>query len=243
MRISASLCLLLSALIVGSVEPCFCASREKQDYLTLRHEMVISQLQKRGINSKRVLTASGETPRHLFVPEKYRESAYGDFPLPIGHGQTIPQPYICALMTELLEPKPQDTAMEVGTGSGYQAALLSRIVRWVYTVEIIPPLADTAKSSLDQLGYRNITVRTGDGYFGWDSHAPFDCIVVTAVATHIPPPLIQQLKAGGKMVIPIGNPFRVQNLMLVEKSEQGEVRSRTILPVRFAPLIRHWKPP
>lgn len=243
MRCKVPLYFVLIALLAMVPISSFGASKYGHYYQALRSKMVTSQLVSRGIKNKAVLAAFRGTPRHRFVSEKYKESAYGDFPLPIGHGQTIPQPYICALMTELLQPETHDRALEVGTGSGYQAALLSHIVKRVYTVEIIPPLADAAKICLNQIGYKNITINAGDGYFGWKENAPFDCIVVTAVATHIPPPLIQQLKKGGRMVIPIGNPFHVQKLMLIEKSEKNEVRSKSVLPVRFAPMIRQWKPP
>ncbi len=217
------------------------AQGDSERYKRLRYQRVEQQLVERGIKDEKVLKAIRDVPRHLFVPDKYRESAYGDFPLPIGYGQTIPQPYIGALMTELLDPKEGDVALEVGTGSGYQAAVLGRIVSKVYTIEIIPPLGKAAKERFEILGYKNVTVKVGDGYFGWKAHAPFDCIIVTAVNTHVPPPLIQQLKKGGKMAIPIGNPFQIQNLMLIEKSAEGEIKTKNVLPVRFAPLIRKWR--
>jgi len=200
--------------------------------------MVNQQIAKRGIYNQKVLQAMRDVPRHLFVPEKRQKSAYGDFPLPIGYGQTISQPYIVALMTELLKPEKYDVALEVGTGSGYQAAVLSRIVNTVYTVEIITPLGKAAKKRLSDLGYKNIIVKVGDGYFGWEQYAPFDCIIVTAASDHIPPPLIKQLKNGGKMAIPVGKPFQVQKLMVVEKSEKGEIRIKNILSVRFVPFRR-----
>lgn len=184
----------------------------------------------------RVKRALQEVPRHLFVPPAYRAYAYANRPLPIGHGQTISQPYIVALMTELLEPKPEHVVLEIGTGSGYQAAVLSRLVRQVYTVEIIEPLAKQARARLAELGYANVEVRLGDGYYGLEEHAPFDGIVVTAAASHIPPPLVQQLKPGGKMVIPVGGQFLTQSLMLVEKNLQGGVFTRQLLPVSFVPL-------
>jgi protein-L-isoaspartate(D-aspartate) O-methyltransferase len=187
---------------------------------------------------KRVMDALRTIPRHLFVPEGLRGSAYENRPLPIGHGQTISQPYIVALMTDLLNVKPGDTVLEVGTGSGYQAAILSPLVKNVYTVEIIAPLAQQAAARLQSLGYRNVIVRHADGYNGWKEHAPFDAIIVTAAATHIPPPLIQQLKPGGRMIIPVGGPFATQSLMLVEKTAAGKVRTRSMLPVSFVPLTR-----
>ena len=214
---------------------------DKANEKKLRDGMVEKQLVERGIKEPRVLQAIRTIPRHLFVPEKYTESAYGDFPLPIGYGQTIPQPYIGALMSELLEAKKTDVALEIGTGSGYQAAVLGPIVKEVYTIEIIPQLGEAAGKRFEKLGFKNITLKIGDGYLGWNDHAPFDRIIVTAVTTHVPPPLIQQLKNGGKMVIPIGNPFQIQNLMLIEKSDEGTITTRSILPVRFAPLIHQWK--
>jgi protein-L-isoaspartate(D-aspartate) O-methyltransferase len=184
----------------------------------------------------RVMNALRTIPRHLFVPEDLRGAAYVNRPLPIGHGQTISQPYIVALMTDLLRVDANDVVLEVGTGSGYQAAVLSPLVKQVYTVEIVPPLAQQATTRLRTLGYKNVTVRHADGYNGWPEAAPFDAIIVTAAATHIPPPLIQQLKAGGRMIIPVGGPFATQSLMLVEKTAAGKVRTRQVLPVRFVPL-------
>ena len=200
--------------------------------------MVNQQIAARRIYDQKVLQAMRDVPRHLFVPERRQRSAYGDFPLPIGYGQTISQPYIVALMTELLKPEKDDVALEVGTGSGYQAAVLSKIVNTVYTVEIITPLGKAAEKRLSEMGYKNITVKVGDGYFGWEQYAPFNCIIVTAASDHIPPPLIKQLKKGGKMAIPVGRPFQVQKLMLVEKSKEGEIRIKNLLPVRFVPFRR-----
>ena len=184
----------------------------------------------------RVMEAMGRVPRHLFVPPELQEFGYLNRPLPIGYGQTISQPYIVALMTDLLAPEPGDVAFELGTGSSYQAAVLAELVAEVYTVEIVEPLAASATDRLDALGYDNVTVRAGDGYFGWPEHAPFDIIVVTAAASHVPPPLIAQLKPGGRMVIPVGSPFLTQQLLLIEKREDGAVTSRQILPVIFVPL-------
>ena len=187
---------------------------------------------------KRVIDALRTIPRHLFVPENLRNAAYQNRPLPIGHGQTISQPYIVALMTDLLRTKPTDVVLEVGTGSGYQAAILSPLVKRVYSVEIIEPLARQATARLQSLGYKNVVTRHADGYNGWPEHGPFDAIIVTAAATHIPPPLIQQLKPGGRMIIPVGGPFATQSLMLVEKTAAGKVRTRNVLPVQFVPLTR-----
>jgi len=219
----------------------FSSKVPKEGYEKRRYDMVAMQIAARGIKDEAVLRAMRRVPRHLFVPEGSKRSAYGDFPLSIGYGQTISQPYIVAFMTELLEPRQDDSALEVGTGSGYQAAVLGEIVKEVFTIEIIPPLGRAAESRLKELGYENISVRVADGYYGWDDHAPFDCIVVTAASDHIPPPLVQQLKKGGKMAIPVGHPFRVQDLMLVEKSEDGEIKTRNVLPVRFVPFRRTWK--
>lgn len=184
----------------------------------------------------KVMDAMGKVPRHEFVPWQERHKAYENRPLPIGHGQTISQPYIVALMTDLLEPKRQHKVLEVGTGSGYQAAILAELVAEVFTIEIIEPLGNEAKERLKQLNYKNAHVRIGDGYYGWEEHGPFDGIVVTAAASHIPPPLIHQLKPGGRMVIPVGTRFMVQQLVVVEKDAKGKVTTRQILPVRFVPL-------
>ncbi len=184
----------------------------------------------------RVLQAMATVPRHALVPEAQRDAAYENRPLPIGHGQTISQPYIVALMTDLLKPKPGDRVLEVGTGSGYQAAVLAELVQQVYSIEIIEALGEQARRSLAELGYDNIEVRIGDGYYGWEEHAPFDAIVVTAAASHVPPPLIRQLKPGGHMVVPVGSRFMVQQLVMVDKDLDGQVTTRQILPVVFVPL-------
>ena len=202
-----------------------------------RERMVSRQIEARGIDDARVLTAMRTVPRHLFVLDQDRDQAYDDHPLPIGLGQTISQPYIVALMTLLAAPDPEDIVLEVGTGSGYQAAVLSPLVRTVYTVEILPQLGEQASTRFERLGYANVVSRIADGYYGWEEHAPFDAIVVTAAAEHIPPPLIRQLKPGGVMVIPVGNRFQVQTLMLVEKTKEGKTTSRSLLPVRFVPLV------
>jgi protein-L-isoaspartate(D-aspartate) O-methyltransferase len=186
----------------------------------------------------RVLAIMNEVPRHEFVSEAYGEQAYGDRPLPIGHGQTISQPFIVALMTDLLQVEPDDVVLEVGTGSGYQAAVLAHLVQDVHTIEIIPELAESALERLERLGYDNVHSYTGDGYYGVPEPAPYDAIVVTAAAHQLPPPLIQQLKPGGRMVVPVGGGFALQHLMLVEKDADGRVRTRQTLPVRFVPLTR-----
>ena len=184
----------------------------------------------------RVMEVLARVPRHQFVPAAQRAHAYDNRPLPIGHGQTISQPYIVALMTDLLNPEPGDVMLEVGTGSGYQAAVLAELIGQVYSMEIIRPLGEQAGERLKDLGYANVTTRIGDGYYGWEEHAPFDGIIVTAAASSVPPPLVRQLKPGGRMVIPVGGVFATQQLMLVEKDAQGQVRSRQLLPVRFVPL-------
>lgn len=189
---------------------------------------------------ERVIAVLGTVPRHEFVPARERPFAYENRPLPIGFGQTISQPYIVAIMTDLLVPKPSDKVLEVGTGSGYQAAVLSKLVEQVYSIEIVEPLAVSATQRLAELGYDNVTVRHGDGYYGWKDHAPFDAIIVTAASGHVPPPLIAQLKPGGRMVIPVGSRFLTQQLVLITKQVDGAITTRQLLPVVFVPLTgRH----
>ena len=183
-----------------------------------------------------VLKTMGTVPRHLFVPAGQRGGAYQDRPLPIGHGQTISQPFIVALMTDLINARPGDTILEIGTGSGYQAAVLSPLAAKVYSIEIIPDLGKGAAARLAALRFDNVEVKVDDGYYGWPEHAPFDGIVVTAAASHVPPPLVEQLAEGGRMVIPVGGPFATQFLMLVEKRRDGAVTTRQLLPVSFVPL-------
>jgi protein-L-isoaspartate(D-aspartate) O-methyltransferase len=185
---------------------------------------------------RRVMTVMGRVPRHEFVPSEWRSYAYENRPLPIGHGQTISQPYIVALMTDLLQVGPSAVVLEIGTGSGYQAAVLAELAKSVYTIEIIEGLATEARERLHRLGYRNVEVKLGDGYYGWEAHAPFDAIVVTAAAGQIPPPLIRQLRPGGRMVIPVGSSFLTQQLILVEKKPDGTLKTRQLLPVAFVPL-------
>ena len=184
----------------------------------------------------KVLEVMARVPRHAFVPEKLREYAYADRPLPIGFGQTISQPFIVALMTDLAGLEPDDVVLEIGTGSAYQAAVLSPLAARVYSIEIVPGLADQAAPRLKRLGYDNVETRLGDGYYGWQEAAPFDAILVTAAAGHVPPPLVRQLKPGGRMVIPVGGVFFLQHLVLVEMQADGTVRTRQVLPVRFVPL-------
>jgi protein-L-isoaspartate(D-aspartate) O-methyltransferase len=205
-----------------------------QDFRRERNMMVESQIRARGISDVNTLRAMRNVPRHLYIPYNQRNSAYDDRPLPIGYGQTISQPYIVAYMTEIINPTSGQKVLEIGTGSGYQAAVLAEIVDHVYTIEIVKPLGETAKTALVQ-NYNNVSVKIGDGYYGWEEHSPFDAIVVTAAAEYIPPPLIEQLKDGGRMVIPVGSPFRVQQLMLIEK-KNGQISSRSLMPVRFVPF-------
>jgi protein-L-isoaspartate(D-aspartate) O-methyltransferase len=219
------LCALASA---GAWDESAAQQRQRQD-------MVRTQIAARGVKDPRVLEAMRSVPRHLFVPEALRGRAYEDQPLPIGEGQTISQPYIVALMTELLEPQPGDRVLEVGTGSGYQAAVLSRLVGDVYTLEIKPILAERSRTLLQELGFRNVHAREGDGYFGWEEEAPFDGIMITAAVDHIPPPLLRQLAPEGKMVLPLGNPFGYQNLVLVEK-RGGDYQVRQVTGVLFVPM-------
>lgn len=203
-----------------------------------REKMVSQQMELRGITDKSTLNAMRTVKRHLFVPENLINYAYDDRPLPIGHGQTISQPYIVAFMTEVLKPKPNHKVLEIGTGSGYQAAVLAKIVDKVYTIEIIPELGKSASQRLKTLGYENVKTKTADGYYGWEEYAPFDAIIVTAASEIIPPPLIKQLKEGGKMIIPVGSPFFNQNLILVEKKD-GKTTTKNLLPVRFVPFTRN----
>lgn len=186
--------------------------------------------------SKLVMASMNTVKRHALVPVARRRHAYENRPLPIGYGQTISQPYIVALMTQLIEPEADDVVLEVGTGSGYQAAVLAELVDHVYSIEIIEALAARAKKDLAVLGYTNVTTKLGDGYYGWDEHAPFDAIVVTAAASHVPPPLIEQLKPGGRMIIPVGGRFMTQTLLLLEKTDEGQVITRQYGAVRFVPL-------
>ena len=183
-----------------------------------------------------VMTAMRQTPREQFVPEDLQPYAYDNGPLPIGHGQTISQPYIVALMTDLLQPSPEHTVLEIGTGSGYQAAILSQLVRKVYSIELIKELGEAAAERLQRLKYHNIETRIGNGYLGWPEHAPYDSIIVTAAASHIPQALIKQLKSGGRMVIPVGLPYMHQELMLIEKDEEDNTHIKDILGVAFVPL-------
>jgi protein-L-isoaspartate(D-aspartate) O-methyltransferase len=217
----------ISAAVLISLAACGAEERD-------RERMVAEQIEARGVRSASVLSAMRSVPRHLFVPEPLRSFAYWDRPLPIGNGQTISQPYIVALMTELLEVRREHKVLEIGTGSGYQAAVLSMLVNRVFSIELEAELAREARARLQALGYGNVTVRTGDGYAGWPEEAPFDRIILTAAPPEIPQLLIDQLKAGGRLVAPVGS--LDQELVVVEKQRNGSVRRRSVLPVRFVPM-------
>ncbi|HMB98703.1 MAG TPA: protein-L-isoaspartate(D-aspartate) O-methyltransferase [Balneolaceae bacterium] len=200
-------------------------------------EELVREIRSRGeIDDPEVLDAIRHVPRHLFVPENFRNQAYENNPLPIGHGQTISQPFVVAFMTQMLNLEPGDKVLEIGTGSGYHSAVLSELTPHVYSIEIIRELGEAASRLYDELGYNTIRTKIGDSYFGLEEHAPFDAIIVTAAAGHIPSPLMEQLKPGGIMAIPIGNPYQAQVLMKVEKTKKGKIRTERILPVRFVPM-------
>ena len=211
---------------------------DDSSYDVARETMVREQIAARGIRDPRVIESMRQVPRHLFVPPAERDRAYVDAPVPIGEGQTISQPYIVALMTELVRPQPGDRVLEVGTGSGYQAAVLSSLVRHVYTIELEETLGRRAEGVLREQKYDNVTVRIGDGYAGWPEHAPFDIIVVTAAPEQVPQPLIDQLKPGGRLIVPVGPRFTVQQLQLIEKDASGSIRTKNVSPVMFVPLRR-----
>jgi protein-L-isoaspartate(D-aspartate) O-methyltransferase len=206
-------------------------------YESIRHRMVKTQIQDRGISNTDVLNSMKKVPRHLFLPKEYEDEAYNDYPLPIGYGQTISQPYIVAYMTEALRPGGKKKVLEIGTGSGYQAAVLAEICEKVYTIEIVPELAKEASERLKKMGYKNIMCKYGDGYRGWPEYAPFDMIMVTAAPESIPQPLIDQLAEGGRLIIPVGAPSAVQELILVVK-RNGKTEQRRLTFVRFVPFKR-----
>lgn len=205
-------------------------------YLQKRQEMVRDDIRGRGVTDAKVLSAMAKIPRHLFVDERFRKQAYADNPLPIGEGQTISQPYVVALMTEALHLKPGDRVLEIGTGSGYQAAVLAEMVKEVYSIEIRQGLAETADKRLKKLGYRNVTVKYRDGYPGWPEYAPFDAIIITASVNHIPPPLLKQLKEGGRLILPLGSTVFYQTLTLVTKKRGGELAVEQMGTVAFVPM-------
>lgn len=206
-------------------------------YQFLRQAMIENQIIDRGVSDERVIKAMNDVPRHLFVKESLRDLAYADGPLPIGHNQTISQPYIVAYMTEILQPDTHHIVLEVGTGSGYQAAILSKLVNHVYSIEIIPELGKEAANRLDKLGYDNVTVKIGDGYNGWEEHSPFDRIIVTAAPEQIPKKLVDQLKSGGLMILPVGKTSFGQDMRIVKKDRTGQVTTQETIPVRFVPMI------
>ena len=235
----------LTTLLILAAASCTAWADDRDPYFDARQRMVAEinddvaetavQLGRSKLNP-RVLEAIARVPRHAFVPAENRARAYLNRPLPIGHGQTISQPYMVAIMTDLLDLAAGDKVLEIGTGSGYQAAILAELVEQVHSIEIVAPLGEQARQRLQRLGYDNVRVRIGDGYYGWREQAPFDAIIVTAAASHIPPPLIRQLKPGGRMLVPVGSRFMTQELLLVEKSAAGEVTTRQLLPVIFVPL-------
>ncbi len=229
-RITAICAVLSATVFFSTVLPA-----QENRFRALRLAMV-ELIAARGVGDSATLASMRAVPRHEFVPREDRRRAYGDHPLPIGHGQTISQPYIVAYMTEILRPHPGMKVLEVGTGSGYQAAVLAEIGCDVYTVEIFEVLANSARERLERLGYV-LSSRHSDGHFGWTEAAPFDVVIVTAAAGYIPPALVDQLKPGGRMVIPVGSVYGVQNLILVEKDDAGQVSTRNLLPVRFVPML------
>jgi protein-L-isoaspartate(D-aspartate) O-methyltransferase len=231
---------LWTVLTVSLAGACSAAGEQNADqWAAERHRMVAEQLEARDIKDARVLAVMREVPRHLFVPEAQRRRAYGDHPLPIGFAQTISQPYIVGFMTQALEVSPEHTVLEIGTGSGYQAAVLARLVRTVYTIEIVEPLAVSARDTLTRLGYSNVHVRAGNGYLGWPDAAPFDRVIVTAAPDEVPPALISQLKVGGRMAVPVGT--ESQELRILQRTRTGMDTLET-LPVRFVPMTGKPKP-
>jgi len=221
----------ISILILLSYSP------QEDKYASTRDQMVKDQIESRGISNQLTLDAMKKVPRHKFVPPNLIDKAYDDGPLPIGYGQTISQPYIVAYMTAAINPKAGQKVLEIGTGSGYQAAVLAEIVDSVFTIEIVTELYKSSEKRLKELDYKNVLCKNADGYYGWEKYAPFDAIVVTAAAEHIPPPLIKQLKDGGKMIIPVGSAFLNQTLILVQKNGE-EITTTSLLPVRFVPFTR-----
>ncbi|MEW6651853.1 MAG: protein-L-isoaspartate(D-aspartate) O-methyltransferase [Bacteroidota bacterium] len=210
---------------------------QEEAYKKEREKMVSYQIETRGVEDEATLSAVRKVKRHLFVPGSLMDAAYDDRPLPIGYGQTISQPFIVAYMTEQVKPEKNSKILEIGTGSGYQAAVLAEIIDSVFSIEIITELWRSADLRLKNLGYKNIYTKNGDGYYGWQKHAPFDAIIVTAAAEFIPPPLIEQLKDGGRMVIPVGSPFQTQMLMLIEKKNE-KITTKSLMPVIFVPFKR-----
>jgi protein-L-isoaspartate(D-aspartate) O-methyltransferase len=225
------------AYLIASFAASFLLFSAEDPFTRQRERMVREQIEARGIRNADVLRVMRSTPRHLFVPENVREYAYADRPLPIGLGQTISQPYIVALMTELLAPGKTDRVLEIGTGSGYQAAILAGTAKHVYTIEIVPELAKSARERLAGMGCKNVTVRLGDGYKGWPDEAPFDRIILTAAPQEVPQKLIEQLARGGRLVAPVGDSPATQELVVVEKTIGDEIRRRAVVPVMFVPMV------
>lgn len=244
-RICVPVCssVILAVLLFPQGDPTAALRAQQETFRSLREEMVRTQIAASrwtgpdAVRDPRVLEAMRQVPRHLFVPPEMVPHAYEDRPLPIGYGQTISQPYIVAKMTELAEPKETDRALEIGTGSGYQAAVLSRLVAEVHTIEIVEPLGVAARQRLRALGYKNVEVRVGDGYQGWPEKAPFDIILVTAAPEQLPPKLVEELRPGGRMVLPVGPNFQTQSLKIVTKNDRGEIRTREVMPVVFVPMV------
>lgn len=232
----AALGFTVSAVSVQAAEPRYAVEREQMVRTIESHAWAATRALGRDHIVPDVLRVMRTVPRHEFVPPNLRDEAYADRPVPIGYGQTISQPFIVALMTDLLNIQPTDVVLEIGTGSGYQAAVLAPLARQVHSIEIVPGLVESAADRLQRLGYGNVSTRLGDGYYGWPEAAPFDAIIVTAAASHIPPPLIGQLRPGGRMVIPVGASFALQYLVLVEVDTEGRTKTRQLLPVRFVPL-------
>ncbi len=228
---------LILILVLSSFNIVVDSHLQEDPYVRDREKMVRTQIEMRGVADEATLSSMKKVQRHLFVPPNQRENAYDDRPLPIGYGQTISQPFIVAYMTEIIRPNKNSKMLEIGTGSGYQAAVLAEIISEVYTVEIITELSNSSEKKLKELGYKNVYVKNADGYYGWKEHAPFDAIIVTAASEYIPPPLVEQLKEGGRMIIPVGSPFQTQMLMLVEK-KGGKVTTKSLMPVMFVPFKR-----
>ncbi len=237
MRSTSTIKLLCLIFLLGIREVTIPQISDADGFSEERVAMVETQIKARGITDARVLESMRVIPRHLFIDESLWLRAYSDGPLPISSGQTISQPYIVALMTELLQLDEHHVVLEIGTGSGYQAAVLSKLVHWVYTIEIVPELGQSAERTLKRLGYDNVTVRIGDGYQGWPEQAPYDRIIVTAAPEEIPQKLVEQLKPGGRMILPVGSQRRGQDLLVLEKDQAGNVNTRQSIPVRFVPMV------
>ena len=236
MNIATPLLTVAAVVLSGALHPGLATD---DPYLQKRAAMVRDQIERDGVSDPRVLAAMREVPRHLFVSPSFRGKAYEPYPLPIGEGQTISQPYVVAFMTQILRLKESDRVLEVGTGSGYQAAVAAKLAAEVYSVEILESLAARSRRTLSDLGFGNVVVRQGDGYYGWEEKAPFDAIIVTCAGGHVPPSLLRQLGNGGRMIMPVGGPFMTQNLVFIEKDARGAITHRNVLPVAFVRLLGH----